>query len=71
MWGMGHVFFMLFLAMAIVTPISIVIVAMFDADLTKERALDLIESSIGAALLISGIGFPKKGKFILRRRRGQ
>ena len=58
MWGMGHVFFMLFLAMTIVTPISIVIVAMFDADLTKERALDLIESSIGAALLISGIGFP-------------
>ena len=56
MWGMGHVFFVLFLAMAIVTPISVVIVAIFDADLTKERALDVTESFIAAALLLAGIG---------------
>lgn len=68
MWGMGHVFFVLFLIMAIVAPISVVLAAMIDADLTRERSLDVIESSIVASLLISGIGFAvrqyaaKKGK---------
>ena len=58
MWEMGHVIFVVYLAMAIVAPISVVLGSMIDTDLTRERALDVTESFIGAALLISGIGFP-------------
>jgi hypothetical protein len=57
MWGIGHVLFVLFLAMAVVAPVGVAMVAMIDADVTRERAWTAIESSVAATLLFAVIGF--------------
>ncbi|NOS71580.1 MAG: hypothetical protein HOP33_16850 [Verrucomicrobia bacterium] len=56
-WGVGHVFFVLFLAMALVEPLGVAMIAMIDPDLLKDRIWDFIASSVAATLLIAAIGF--------------
>jgi hypothetical protein len=57
LWGMGHVFMVVFLAIALVAPLGVVMVAMIDPEFTKERAWDLAGSCMATALLVSAMGF--------------
>jgi len=57
LWCMGHVFFVLFLTLALVMPLGVAMAAVIDSDQTKERAWDVIIASVAAALLISVMGF--------------
>jgi len=57
LWGMGHVFMVVFLAIALVAPLGVVMVAMIDPACTSERAWDLAVSCTAAALLVSAMGF--------------
>ena len=72
LWGMGHVFMIVFLAMALVAPLGVVMLALIDPELTRGRAWDLAGSCTGAPLLVSAIGFSarlyakKRGKSLPR-----
>jgi len=57
LWGIGHVFFVLFLVIALAAPICVAMVAMIDSELTRERGWSLLESWVSAALFIAAIGF--------------
>ena len=57
LFGLGHVFFVLFLALALILPVGIIGMLMIDSGLTKERAWDVMTSSVAASLLIATIGF--------------
>ena len=56
-WEMGHVIFVVFVAMALAIPFVIVLAVLIDPEDTKARAWDNIESGMGAALCIATIGF--------------
>jgi len=68
LWGIGHVFFVLFLTFALVMPVAIALAAMMAPEISSERAWDVAGSSMAAGLLISAIGIlvkwyaSKKGK---------
>jgi hypothetical protein len=57
LWEMGHVFMVVSLAIALVVPLGVLMVAMIDRDVTSERAWDVAESGAAAALVISALGF--------------
>jgi hypothetical protein len=56
-WEMGHVFMVLFGAIALVAPLEVVVLSMADPELTQGRAWDLAASFTAAPLLVSAIGF--------------
>ena len=60
LWEIGHVFFVLFLTFAFVTPVATALAVMIDPEIDKERAWDAAESCMEAALLIAAIGFSVK-----------
>jgi hypothetical protein len=74
LWGVGHAFFVLFLALALITPLGVALVAMIDSDITGERAWSVAEASTVATLLFAAIGFAarryasKKGGISSERR---
>ena len=57
LWGIGHVVFVLFFALALATPLCVAVVAMIDSEVTKERAWSCAEAATGATLLFAAIGF--------------
>jgi hypothetical protein len=59
-WGMGHLFFVLYLAIACAMPALLAIVALIDADILRGRILDVGGASVTACLLIAGLGFTTK-----------
>jgi hypothetical protein len=56
-WGMGHVFFVVFVALALATSFAVGLAVMIDPEDTRHRAWDAIVSSMGAMLIIAAIGF--------------
>jgi len=68
LWGIGHVFFALFLTFALVAPVAVAMAAMIEPEISRERAWDVAQTSMAAGLLISTIGIlvkwyaSKKGK---------
>ena len=60
LWGIGHTFFVVFLAMALAAPTGVVILGIMDPDVTKEHVWDVAISSMGAALFIAAVGFTLK-----------
>jgi len=55
-WGIGHVVFVLFLALALVEPLGVAMVVMIDSDLTKGRGWIVGTSGVAASLLVAAIG---------------
>lgn len=56
-WEVGHVFFVVFLTLALVVPFGVAMQLMIYPDLTREGAWDVMTSSVVAFLLIAAIGF--------------
>lgn len=56
LWGMGHVVFVLALAVAFGAPLAVAMVAMIDSEMGGKRAWSTVESSVGVALLFATIG---------------
>jgi hypothetical protein len=56
-WGVAHVFFVLFLTLAVTMPLILVLVALISSDVTKERLLSVGISSSAACLIISAFWF--------------
>ena len=57
LWEMGHVFMVLYGAIAGVAPLGVLALSMIDPELTQGRAWDLAASFTAAPLLVSAIGF--------------
>lgn len=56
-WGMGHVFFVVFVALALAMPVAVALAVMVDPDDTRHRAWDVIEGGMVACFIIAAIGF--------------
>ena len=56
-WGVSHVFFVLFLSVSFVGPLGVALLSMIDSDLIKGRAWDIAASYVAATLLVAAIGF--------------
>ncbi|HEY3857674.1 MAG TPA: hypothetical protein VGO67_25100 [Verrucomicrobiae bacterium] len=56
-WGIGHVFMVVFFAIAIVVPFGVGMIRMVAPDLIEGRTWDSTASCMAAPLLISAIGF--------------
>jgi hypothetical protein len=54
---MGHVFFVVFLAMAFAIPFGIVMLTLIDPEILKDRAWDVGGGSVAGALIVAAIGF--------------
>ena len=67
-WCIGHVLFVLFLALALIMPVLFAMVGLIDSEVTGERAWSATLSCVVFALLIATFGFAvrryaaKKGK---------
>ena len=60
-WGMGHVFFVLFSALSLAAPLAVALVVMFDTEIPKERFLEVGVAAAAACLTIAAIGFVIRG----------
>ena len=56
-WGMGHLFMVLFLAIALVVRPGVVMIGIMDPDISSEHAWDVAGSCAAAALMVSALGF--------------
>ncbi len=56
-WGMGHVFFVVFVALALAMPFAVALAVMIDPEDTRHRAWDVTVAGVGAMLIIAAIGF--------------
>ena len=56
-WGMGHVFFVVFLAIAFAIPFGIVMLMLVDPEILKDRVWDVGGGAVAAALMVAAIGF--------------
>ncbi len=59
-WGIGHITFVVFLAMAFAVPFGIMTMILIDPEILKDRVWDVGGGSVAAALLVAGIGFAAK-----------
>lgn len=66
LWEVGHVVFVLFLALAFATPVAVGLVPLVDRDLPWERAWSVASASAAACGLIAAIGFAIK-RYATRR----
>lgn len=56
-WGVAHVFFVVFLSMAIAMPFVVGLLALISSEVSQDRLLSVGISFSAACLIISALGF--------------
>lgn len=56
MWAMGHVIFVMFVAIACAIPFGVLMLRLVDAEILKDRSLAFCGGAVAASLTVAAIG---------------